>query len=93
MVKDDLWRFHQTPYKLAKDLIAQIDFSNINNIYEPFCGEGAFYNQFPEGIPKFKSEIEDGLCFKDFNIEANNVDTIVSNPPFKLDNKICFFQL
>ena len=93
MVKDDLWRFHQTPYKLAKDLIAQIDFSNINNIYEPFCGEGAFYKNFPDGIPKFKSEIEDGEDFKDFDIQANNIDTIITNPPFKLDGKNCFFQL
>ena len=93
MVKDDLWRFHQTPYKLAKDLIAQIDFSNINNIYEPFAGEGNWYTNFPEGIPKFKSEIEDGEDFKDFDIQANNIDTIITNPPFKLDGKNCFFQL
>ena len=93
MVKDDIYKFHQTPYKLAKDLIADIDFSNIKNIYEPFCGEGAFYNQFPEGIPKFKSEIEDNEDFKDFDIDANQIDTIITNPPFKLDNKNCFFQL
>ena len=93
MVKNDEYWFHQTPQKLAKDLIAQIDFSNINNIYEPFCGEGAFYKNFPDGIPKFKSEIEDGEDFKDFDIQANNIDTIITNPPFKLDGKNCFFQL
>ena len=93
MVKDDIYKFHQTPYKLAKDLIADIDFTDVKNIYEPFAGEGAFYNQFPEGIPKFKSEIEDGEDFKDFDIDANQIDTIITNPPFKLDNKNCFFQL
>jgi len=93
MVKDDIYKFHQTPYKLAKDLIAQIDFTNIKNIYEPFAGEGAFYNNFPEGIPKFKSEIEDGEDFKDFDIEANQIHTIISNPPFKLNGKNAFFQL
>jgi len=50
MVKTSEYYFHQTPYKLAKDLIADIDFTDVKNIYEPFCGEGAFYNQFPEGI-------------------------------------------
>ena len=40
MVKDDLWRFHQTPQKLAKDLIGDIDFTDVKNIYEPFAGQG-----------------------------------------------------
>lgn len=93
MVKTSEYYFHQTPYKLAKDLIAQIDFSDVKNIYEPFAGQGSFYNQFPEGIPKFKSEIEDGEDFKNFDIDANQIHTIISNPPFKLDNKNCFFQL
>ena len=93
MVKDATYYFHQTPQKLAKDLIAQIDFSNIKNIYEPFAGEGNFYNNFPEGIPKFKSEIEDGEDFKDFNIEANQIHTIITNPPFQLNGKNAFFSL
>ncbi len=93
MVKNDLYYFHQTPQKLAKDLIDQINFSDVKVLYEPFAGENNFYNQLPEGITKHRTEIEDNLCFKDFDIEANNVDTIVSNPPFKLDNKNCFFQL
>ena len=93
MVKDDTYYFHQTPYKLAKDLIAQIDFSDVKNIYEPFCGEGAFYKNFPKGIPKFKSEIEDGEDFKDFDIEANQIDSIITNPPFKLEGRNAFFSL
>ena len=92
-MKDDTWRYHHTPYKLAKDLIAQIDFSDVKNIYEPFAGENAFYNNFPEGIPKFRSEIEDGEDFKDFDIEANQIHTIITNPPFKLDGKNAFFNL
>ena len=92
-MKDTTYWFHQTPQKLAKDLIGQIDFSNINNIYEPFCGEGAFYKNFPDGIPKFKSEIEDNEDFKDFDIDANQIHTIISNPPFKLEGKNAYFQL
>ena len=88
-----MYYFHQTPQKLAKDLIAQIDFTDVKNIYEPFAGEGAFYNNFPQGIPKFKSELEDGEDFKDFDIEENQIHTIITNPPFKLDGKNAFFQL
>lgn len=93
MVKDDVYRFHQTPNKLAQDLIAQIDFSDVKNIYEPFAGEGAFYRNFPESIPKFKTEIEDGEDYLDFDIKANNIHTIITNPPFKIDGKNIFFQL
>jgi hypothetical protein len=93
-MKDDMYRFHQTPYKLAKDLIAQIDFTDVKNIYEPFAGENVFYNNFPEGIPKFRSEIEDnGGDFHNFDIEANQIQTIITNPPFKLDGKNAFFNL
>ena len=93
MVKDNQYYLHQTPSKLAKDLISQIDFTDVKNIYEPFAGEGAFYRNFPDGIPKFKSEIEDGEDFKDFNISKNEIHTIITNPPFKLDGKNVFFQL
>lgn len=92
-MKDYEYYFHQTPSKLAQDLIAQIDFTNVKNIWEPFAGEKGFYNAFPEGIPKFKSEIQDGEDYLDFDIEANQIDTIITNPPFKIDNKNIFFQL
>lgn len=93
MVKSAEYYFHQSPQKLCKDLIAQIDFTDIKVLYEPFAGENNFYSQFPEGIIKHRTEIEDGLCFKDFDIEENNVDTIITNPPFKLYGKNTFFQL
>jgi hypothetical protein len=92
-MKDKTYYFHQTPYKLCKDLIAQIDFTNITNLYEPFAGENNFYNNFPNNIPKFKSEIEDGEDFEDFDIEANQIQTIITNPPFQLNGKNTFFSL
>ena len=93
MVKDNTYFFHQSPSKLAEDLIAQIDFSDVKNIYEPFAGEGSFYRNFPNGIPKFKTEIEDGEDYLDFNITENNIHTIITNPPFKIDGKNMFFNL
>ena len=93
MVKDNQYYLHQTPGELAKDLIATIDFTNIKKVYEPFAGENGFFTHFPEHIPKFRSEIEDGEDFQDFDIDANDIDTIITNPPFKLDGKNMFFQL
>lgn len=93
MVKSDQYHFHQTPYKLAKDLISLIDFTDIKNIWEPFAGENNFYNNLPADIPKFRSEIEDGEDYLDFNIEANQIHTIITNPPFKIDGKNMFFNL
>jgi hypothetical protein len=92
-MKDSTYYFHQTPQKLCKDLINMIDFTDVKNLYEPFAGEGNFYRAFPEGIPKFKSEIEDGEPFENFDIEANQIDTIITNPPFKLEGKNAFFNL
>jgi len=72
---------HQTPRKLAKDLIADIDFTNVKVLYEPFSGENAFYDNFPNGITKHRTEITDGL------------DTIISNPPYQLNGKNAYFSL
>jgi hypothetical protein len=92
-MKDATYMFHQTPQKLCKDLINMIDFTDIPNIYEPFAGEGNFYRAFPDGIPKFRSEIEDGEDFKDFNIDENQIHTIITNPPFQIAGKNIFFNL
>ena len=51
-------------------------------LYEPFKGEGSFYNNFPIGNIKHYTEIEEGLDYKNFN---QNVDWIITNPPFQLD--------
>ncbi len=48
MIKTRDYFMHQTPRKLAKDLIADIDFTNIKNIYEPFAGENAFYDNLSQ---------------------------------------------
>lgn len=92
-MKDRSYYFHQTPERLARDLINQIEFADCKVLYEPFAGEGAFYDNFPTDLVKHKTEIEEGLDFKDFNIVANNVDTIITNPPFQLDGKNIFFSL
>jgi hypothetical protein len=89
-MKDELYYFHQTPNNLAKQLLEHIKFDDNDFVLEPFKGEGSFYNNFPDNIKKDFCEIEEGLDYKDFD---KHVDWVVSNPPFKINNKNCFFDL
>ena len=85
MSKDETYYFHQTPVELARDLIATLPLLDSDRLYEPFRGEGAFYNQFPVGNPKDWSEIVEGRDYKDFEREY---DWVITNPPFQLDTDI-----
>lgn len=92
-MKDDNYYFHQTPPELCKDIISNISFNDDEILYEAFAGEGNFYNNFPEELEKHKSEIEDGLDFRDFDYEGIKPTTIITNPPFRIDNKNAFFDI
>lgn len=94
-MKDDTYYLHQTPKSLAKKIIDNIEWKDGENVCEPFKGEGAFYNQLPEHVNKSYGEIEDGVDFK--NINYDNIDTIITNPPFRLETdngrKNAFFDI
>lgn len=92
-MKDKTYFFHQTPPRLASALIEKINFAECKILYEPFAGDNAFYDSFPTHLVRHRTEIEDELDFKDFDISAHNIDTVISNPPFKLDGKNAFFTL
>jgi hypothetical protein len=79
----DTYLFHQTPVELCKDLINFIPIEPNDKIYEPFKGEGSFYNSFPTVNPKDWSEIEQGRDFKDY---TGDYDWVITNPPFRLDH-------
>jgi hypothetical protein len=83
MVKNEEYYFHQTPEQLAIKLINEINLIDNDVVLEPFKGEGSFYNNLPNNVIKHYTEIEEGLDYKDFNM---NVDWVISNPPFKLGN-------
>jgi len=83
-MKDDTYFLHQTPEELAKDLILKLQLQPNEILYEPFKGEGAFYNHFPVNNTKHFTEIEEGLDYKTFN---QNYDWVITNPPFKLDGE------
>ena len=81
----ETYLFHQTPPELAKNLIAEVDLVRGDVVLEPFRGEGAFYNNFPEFVKKEWCEIEEGKDYKSH--DHNNVDYVITNPPFRLETK------
>lgn len=84
-MKNDTYYFHQTPVELAKKLIETIPLADNDIVLEPFKGEGAFYNNFPDNVVKEWTEIEEG---RDYTTFTNSVDWVISNPPFKLETTV-----
>jgi hypothetical protein len=79
MEKTDEYYFHQTPVELCKMLIKEVDLVEGDRVLEPFRGEGAFYNCFPEFVEKDWCEIVEGRDYKAYDKEF---DWAISNPPF-----------
>jgi len=79
-MKDDKYYLNQTPPELCLRLIEYLPIDREDTAYEPFRGEGAFYNAIRKKTLKVTwSEIEDGVDYKSIN---GNFDWIISNPPF-----------
>ena len=74
-----------TPDDLADDCISMIDIEENDVLLDPFFGQGAFYNRFPTKNPKDWCEIEMQRDFFDYQ---NEVDWIISNPPFSKMAKV-----
>jgi hypothetical protein len=94
VLKDKMYYRQQTPLLLAKALLAKIPFENGDVVYEPFKGEGHFYNQFPDLVHKDWSEILEG---RNFITYKKPVDWVITYPPFKMDllkgNESVFFRI
>jgi hypothetical protein len=84
MSKDDAYYLHQTPTELAKKLIEIVPLQVGDVVYEPFRGEGAFYNSLPSTIVPKWSELVEGRDYKDFN---ESYDWVITNPPFRLQEQ------
>ena len=78
----NIYLFHQTPVALAQTLLKRIPLDPNDILYEPFKGEGAFYDNFPEGHPKDWSELEAGRDYRDY---LGEYDWVITNPPFQLN--------
>ena len=81
-MKDATYYFHQTPSDLAKRLIDITPLESGQTVLEPFRGEGAFYNAFPENVVKKYTELEEGL---DYKTDTGETDWVITNPPFQID--------
>ena len=75
---------HQTPPDLARDLVALLPLVSTDVLYEPFKGEGAFYDAFPAENPKDWAEITQGREFRAYT--PPTYDWVISNPPFRVDD-------
>ena len=80
--KNKTYYFHQTPKELAKDLVALCAIEKDDMVIEPFKGEGAFYDAFPEDCKKEWAEITEG---KDWKEITRAFDWVITNPPFRFD--------
>ena len=74
--KDDV---RYTPVKLARKCIASVCVEPSDLLYDPFLGTGVFFDNFPPRNRKIFSEIQLG---SDFFAHTDEVDYIISNPPF-----------
>jgi hypothetical protein len=77
----ETYLFHQTPPDCAKDLIQFVPLVEGDVVAEPFKGECAFYNAFPDFVTKIWAEKEQGVDYT----TLENYDWVISNPPFKLN--------
>ena len=66
-----------TPEFVAKEIIA--NFNLYGTVLDPCCGNGAFYDNYPDYVQKDFCELDLGKDFFDYN---KHVDWIVSNPPY-----------
>lgn len=81
----------QTPEELAKQLIQQIPIQQGDVLYEPFRGQGSFFNNFPSHCEKHWTEIKEDRDYRTF---TEDVDWVITNPPFRMESgKNCFFPL
>lgn len=85
MEKNDIYYFHQTPPELARDILQKYDglLQSGDILYEPFRGEGSFYNAFPDRCGKKWAEIVEGKDYKD----ETDYDWVITNPPFRLEGE------
>jgi len=81
---DKTYMFHQTPEKLCKDIISNIEFKEGERVLEPFAGTNSFYNNLPEHVIKYRCEIRDNLDFRHFDYDGIQPECVITNPPYDL---------
>ena len=79
---DAVYKLHQTPPECAKDLMQFVPLVKGDIVLEPFRGDGAFYNAFPDDVIKGWAEIKEG---RDYTELVGGYDWVITNPPFRLE--------
>jgi hypothetical protein len=79
-----------TPTKLVKaHLIECVPYYQTGDlVYDPFYGQGAYYNLYDEFFPNCRKEFTEIAMGKDFFDYKGKPDIVVSNPPFSLMKKV-----
>ena len=83
MNDEEVYQFHQTPPALARDLLRYVPLLPLDVVAEPFRGEGAFYDNFPDYVERKWAEITKGVDYT----TLEDYDWVVTNPPFRLENE------
>ena len=72
-----------TPRKIAKQMIGFYQIEANQSILDPCAGDNAFFDQYPDGVEKHRTEISEGSDFFDWDVENSpHIDWIISNPPY-----------
>lgn len=73
-----------TPKDVVKTHLNLVEFNPDDKWLDPFFGDGAYFNEFPNDN-KIWTEIEKG---KDFFQHTERCDIICSNPPYSMIDKV-----
>ena len=76
-----------TPKELAINCINSFDLKTNDTVLDPFFGNGIFFNNYPDYVNKQLCEIDPPFN-KDFFKFNEQVDYIISNPPFSMISKV-----
>ncbi len=70
----------QTPVSLCSHIVGLFEWGAGEVVLEPARGDGGFYNALPACVVREYCEYREGLDFFDY---VGEVDTVITNPPFK----------
>lgn len=74
--------YYPTPIYSLQPMIDRVDFSRVKTFLEPCSGDGRILNAIPDNIEKCSCEIMDNKNY--FDHQFDDVDLIITNPPFSL---------
>lgn len=73
--------YYPTPKYTVESLLRVLDLSNVQTFAEPCMGDGAIINLIDVPL-KYSAELSSGIDY--FDVTFDNVDLIITNPPFSL---------